>query len=249
MSLFNSEYSSAPKAQQAPTNSSSSLVPALTLKDVQNSVPAHLRTLITQELTDNLNQISTDPLIAENIRENFITYSIVLKEGKFKLEDYLNAVAYVSYKMMGYNNQDAYFRTFPARHAHLMSKGTSAKDISAYVAAYHKGKLVNLIMERSIIPAWVLNQDMYQKALSVQYDLMTTAVSEKVRTDAANSILTHLAKPKDTNVQINIGQVENSGMSEMRATLEGLARTQRQLIEDKEMKTIDIAGSKLIREE
>ena len=63
------------------------------------------------------------------------------------------------------------------------------------MTSYNKNKLVNLILEQSMIPSWVLNQDMYQKALNVQCELMLTANSEKV-SDAANSILTHLKPPQ-----------------------------------------------------
>lgn len=182
--------------------------------------------------------------MAENIRNNFLSYTAVLREGKFKTEDYLNAVAYVSYKLMGYNNEEAYSRTFPQRYATLLAKGTNKKDISSYVHAFHKGKLVNIIMEQSLVPSWVLNQDLYQKALNVQAELMTSAASEKVRTDAANSILTHLAKPKD-NIQINLGQTENSGMKEMREMLQDLAKNQKNAIDNGQMKTIDVASQRL----
>ena len=61
----------------------------------------------------------------------------------------------------------------------MLSAGKNAKDISSFVTSYNKNKLVNLILEQSMIPSWVLNQDMYQKALNVQCELMLTANSEK----------------------------------------------------------------------
>ena len=202
----------------------------LTRDQIEKALPANLKTAATQSLTDLVNNIVSDPLVAEHVRENFISYSSVLKDGKFKTEDYVHAVAYVSFKLMGLSNQDAYFKTFPARHAALVAKGTSSKDISAYVSAYARGKLVNAILEQSLVPSWVLNQDMYQKALNVQLNLMTTAVSEKVRCDAANSILTHLAKPKEAGPLVNIDMRETSGMNEMRETLKQMAQQQRDLI-------------------
>src|SRR5690554_7803237 len=81
-------------------------------QELQAAVPERLKINVTQDLADKLNNISTDPLHAENIRENFLTYTRVLQDGKYKIEDYMNAVAYVSYKLMGYNNQDSYFKTF-----------------------------------------------------------------------------------------------------------------------------------------
>lgn len=217
----------------------------LTQQEVIKALPANLKSAVTQSLVDQINNVAADPLVAEQVRNNYISYSGVLKDGKFKTEDYLHAVAYVSYKLMGYSNQDSYFRTFPARHQALVAKGTSSKDIAAYVSAYARGKLVNLILEQSLVPTWVLNQDSYQKALNVQIDLMQNAMSEKVRSDAANSVLTHLAKPKDGNFQISIDVKESSGMNEMRDALQRMAQQQQDLIE-RGISTKDIAGQRII---
>lgn len=203
----------------------------LTREQVEKALPANLKSAATQALTDRINTIVSDPIVADQIRENFIGYTSVLREGKFKTEDYLNAVMYVSYKLMGYNNQEAYQRTFPNRYQQLLANGTQSKDIAAYVAAYHRNKLVGLIMEQSITPSWVLNQDYYQKAINVQADLMLNAASEKVRSDAANSLLTHLAKPKELNGTIKVDVNENSGMNELKNILGELAAKQKAIIE------------------
>ena len=145
--------------------------------------------------------------------------------------DYLNAVAYCSYKLMGDSNQDAYFRTFPQRYAALVAAGRTPKEISSYVASYNKGQLVNKIMEQALEPSWVLNAHMYQAALNTQFKLMNDEdVSPKVRSDAADSLLTHLTKPKEVGPLINIEMGENSGMNELKETLAKMAEQQRALI-------------------
>lgn len=203
----------------------------LTKEMVEAAVPANLKNAVTQSLVDQLNNLALDPLVADNIRDNFISYTHVLRDGKFKTEDYLNAVMYVSFKLMGLSNKDAYAHAFPQRYQTLLARGVPEKDISAYVAAYNKGKLVNLILEQSMVPTWVLNQDVYQKAINVQADLMLNANSEKVRSDAANSILTHLKKPDAAGPLINLDMRESSGMNELKNTLERLAQQQRAMIE------------------
>jgi len=216
----------------------------LTKQEIAQALPANLKTAATQQLADLVNNIVADPLIAEQVQQNFISYAHVLKEGKYKSEDYVHAVAYVSFKHMGYSNQDAYFKTFPSRHQALVAKGTSSKDISSYVAAYHKGKLVNAILEQSLIPVWLLNQENYQKAINTQVDLMQNAQSEMVRTTAANSILTHLAKPKEVAGKISIDINESSGMNEMREALASMAKRQQELIE-LGVNTREIAGQRI----
>ena len=215
----------------------------LSLETVQKALPSNLRGSATQGLVDILNNIA-DPVFAEQVRENFISYTGVLRDGKYKTEDYMNAVMYVSYKLMGDSNQDAYFKTFPQRYANLVAKGTSSKDISAYVSAYNKGKLVNAILEQTLVPTWVLNQHLYQQALTVQADLMMNSGSDKVRCDAANSILTHLAKPKEAGPLVNIDMRETSGISELKTALMDMAKMQQTLIMSG-VTTKDIAGQKL----
>jgi hypothetical protein len=203
----------------------------LTKEEVERALPTNIRGPIVETITDALNNIQETPEVAQQIRDNFIGYTAVLKDGRFKTEDYLHAVAYVSFKVMGYTSREAYERTFPDRITDLLSRGTSTKDIAAYVAAYNRGKLVNLILEQTLVPTWVLNQDLYQEAINTQADLMRTAYSEKVRTDAANSLLTHLKKPDTKDFQISLDVKESSGMTELKSALRDMAQKQSELLQ------------------
>lgn len=257
MSLFASKTSSAPGVQ-TPQAVPAAQTPApqaaaqpsnpdhFTLAQVKEAVPAHMRSGVTQNLVDNLNLISQDPIAAEGIRNNFVSYSAILKEGKFKIDEYLNAVAYVSYKIMGLSNQDAYAKALPQRYAGLVARGATAKDISSYVAMFNKGKLVNMILEQSLVPSWVLNQDLYQKGINKLADLMANATSEKVQMESAIGLVAALGKPKEGSFQINIGETENAGMKEMRDLLEEIAENQVRGIANGTMKTIDVAAQRLV---
>lgn len=204
---------------------------ALTEQDLRAALPPALKSAATPALLAKVNAIVSDPLELEAIRENFVTYTGVLSSGNYKIDDYINAVKYVSYKLMGNSNQDAWIKTFPKRHQALVAAGHGAKGISSHVAMYNKGKLVNAIMEQSIIPSWVLNQDKFQEAINIQFDLAQNAQSEKVRSDAANSLLTHLAKPRDVaGVNINIDTVGGKTMDQLRETLNQMSAVSRQLI-------------------
>ena len=220
----------------------------LTIRDLEQALPAHLKSSASQSLLDMINNASTDPQAAEMIRENFMSYTGVLKEGRFKTEDYLHAVKYVSFKVMGFTNQEAYARTFPQRYQSLITRGASEKDISAYVAAYNKGRLINLVLEQTLIPSWVLNQDTYQKAVNKLAMLMATARSEKVQCDAATSLLTHLKRPEKKEIELNLGIAETSGMRELKGMLTDLADKQRSLIEGG-VRTREIAHQKLVHGE
>jgi hypothetical protein len=204
-----------------------------TVELLSKTLPSNLRSSATQTLADQLNSVSTNQEEAELIRENFLGYTGVLSEGKYKTEDYLNAVKYVSYKLMKCSNQDAYIKTFPQRYQKLMAQGTPMKDVSAYVHAYSKNKLVNKIMEQTLVPSWVLNQDIFQEAINTQATIMRDhMVSPKVRSDAANSLMTHLAKPKEAGPLINVDMRDTSGVKEMRELLVRMAQQQQEMIRE-----------------
>lgn len=203
----------------------------ITLDQAKKAIPRHLASTVTQDIVDTLNDVQ-NPEEAERFRENFINYGHVLTDGKFCVTEYLNAIKYVSFKLMGLTNQDAYFKAFPDRYQNLLAAGRTAKEISAYVAAYHKGKLVNQIMEQAAVPTWLINQDLFQKAINVQAELMTDPdVSPKVRSDAANSLLTHLKRPEAAAPAININLNPTSAVDDLRNTLASLAQQQKEMIQ------------------
>lgn len=219
----------------------------LTLKQVQETLPVASRNNMTQDMVDQLNALSKDPEEARYIRENFISFSQVLQEGRFKVGDYVRAVMYVSHKVMGKTNLDAYKATFPDRYQKMVNEGKPQKDIASIVTAYNKGMLVNKVMERSIVPSWILNQDMFQDALNTQHQIMMDPnVSDKVRVEAANSLLTHLKKPENNKAEVKIDIALNDGMQALEQQLNTLASEQLKQIEhDPNVSAADVAARKM----
>ena len=220
----------------------------LTLDQFQLALPDKVKKSINQELIDQINNTLSDPEMFESYRDNLISYTKVMADGKFKVTQYIDAVRYVSFKLMGCTNIEAYTKTFPDKYQRFIQQGVQAKDIASYVTAYNKSKLVNLIFEQTLIPSHVLNQDLYQRALNVQTDLMINAKSEKVRCDAANSLLTQLKAPEVKKVELDIGVKEDSSIAALRATTLELARQQRLMVESGAMNAQEIAHGKLIIE-
>ena len=203
----------------------------LTIESVKQVFPKSMHNSVTQELIDQINDMGGDPEFAETFRENLLSYAGVLRDGKFKTEDYLNALAYASFKLMGDTNKEAYIKTFPDRYDELKARNASEKDISSYVSMYAKGKLVNLIIEQSLVPTWLLNADTYQKAINVQASIMNDdQVSAKVRVEAANSILTHLKRPEAVKVELDLGIKESAELTGMKQLLGDLAAKQLEMI-------------------
>jgi len=218
----------------------------LTLDQFKQALPAHVKKNVNQAIIDNVNTLISEPEMREAYRDNLISYAHVLKNGKFKLSNYLDAVRYVSYKLMGNTNIDSYSKAFPEKITKFQKQGVASKDIASYVTAFNKSKLVNLILEQTLVPSWVLNQDLYQKALNTQADLMLSARSEKVRSDAANSLLTHLKQPETQKIELDIGMKEDSSINALRASTMELVAQQKMMLKAGAMHAQEVAHSKLI---
>lgn len=206
---------------------------ALNQSEVMSALPAHLRTAVTPQFVDKLNNIAADPLYAEEFERNFVSYSKVLMGGKYKTDDYLNAVAYVTYKLLGHTNQDAYKFTFPDRQRQMVAKGYDAKQISSFVSAYHKGQLVSAILEQTMVPAFVLHASKFHQAIGVLAEIaLDDSALNKDRVAAADSLAKHLTAPVAKEINVNLGVQESSGMAELREGMLQMAIQQKRMIEE-----------------
>ena len=114
---------------------------------------------------------------------------------------------------------------------------------------YNKSKLVNLVYAQAVIPTHVLNQDKFQEAINHQYYLMKNAASEKVQSDAANSLLIHLKPPEEKNVNLNVGIEETDSIKELYAAIGNLAEAQVKSIQNKHWDAGAMAASRIIEAE
>lgn len=218
---------------------------AFSLDELEKALPIHLKGAINQDILDILNKSISDPIFAEHVRDNMIGYVDILKDGKFKLADYVSACIYVSYKLGGKSDKEAWAATFPDRYQALISKGTTSSAIAAHVAMYNKGKLVNLIYEQTLIPTWVLNQDIRQKAINHTLLLMLNAKREDVQQKAAETLIRELKPPETGKLQIDIGVGANTEITDMKSMMKQLIESQQASIRAGHS-TQEIAHQKLV---
>ena len=217
----------------------------LALESVRKLVPKNQRTLITQEFIDKLEAGVNDSVVAEQFKENFVTYLNVLSKGKYKMEDYINAVKYVSFKLLGYSNINAYIATFPERYERLKAEGQT--QIEAFVSMYNKNKLVMQIYEQTIVPSYVLNAPMHQQALNT---LAAMIIDDDVRgmtkVKACEAILQYTKQPDVVKGELTIGIEQSDTINDLREITENLADTYRMMLEKKGMKLKDVAEADII---
>lgn len=202
----------------------------LELEAVKKLVPKAQKTMITQEFLDKLEASAGNSLIAEQFKENFITYANVLSSGKYKMDDYINAVKYVSHKLLGKSNIDAYAATFPERYQRLKDEGQT--NIDAFCSMYNKNKLVMAIYEQTVVPTHVLNAPLHQEALSELAKMMKDpSVKGLVKVKACEAILAYTKPPDIIDHKLTIGVEQQETIADLRAVTEELADMFRMTVE------------------
>jgi hypothetical protein len=196
------------------------------IEAVKRLVPKNQRGMITPEFCEKVEKCVNDPVLAEQVKSNFISYLNVLSTGKFSMDEYLNAVKYVSFKLLNYTNRDAYAATFPDRWERMVKEGVEEKRMDAYVAMYNKSKLVMAIYEQTIVPTYVLNAPLHQEALNVLAKMIKDpSVRGMAKVKACEAILTHTKQPEIVKGELTIGLQENETIAELREVTEQLANT------------------------
>jgi hypothetical protein len=216
----------------------------LSISQLQGGLPPRMRKYVTQEMVNVVNDVE-DGDFREHYRNNVMSFTTVLKAGKFKTLDYVNAVKFVSYKLLGDGNTLAYSKTFPERYKRLVDNGITGKNIASYSTAYNRGDLVNKIMEQSLVPIHILNMDIHQEAINIQAELMRDAKSETVRQKAAECLIMQLKAPESAKIEIDVNY-SNDSIDELRATTRALAQQQMKLIESGAVTAQTVAHSDII---
>ena len=212
-------------------------------------LPPAIKKNITPDVIDVINSHLATSESREMFRENLISFSSVLQEGRFKFEDYISAVKYVSYKMLGDSNVVAYTKTFPDRYQRLCDEGMSDKAISAYVAAYHKTKLVTLIFGQTIMPVHIVHQNLFHESIITMAEIMRdTDTSPKVRSDTAYNLATLLKPPEEAKIKLDVSLNEDSAITALKETTMALVAQQRNMLNAGLMNAESVAQSGLIIE-
>lgn len=221
----------------------------LTREEFKEALPAQIKGNVSQVLVDQVNSLLNQPELEDTLVDNLITYSSVMKDGKYKIVDYVNAVRFVSFITCNNIDKEAYRKTFPARYAKHMANKVSAKDLGAYVSAYKKTKLVTAILAQSLVPVYITNAGNLQEAINIQMSIARDEdVSDKVRSDAANSVMTHLKAPETSKIELDVAVKESNVMSDIRAHLDELAAAQQHAILTGVKTPKDVAHSGLVLE-
>ena len=172
--------------------------------ELQDLVPKKQKHVITEELVDDINKIASNPEYGKEFRETMLTYSSVLSNSRYSLNEYVNATKFVTLVLLEHLDIDAYKIVFPIKYAELVALGKTRSGISPYATSYKKSKLVSQIFEQTLVPTHVLNAPFLQEAINVTRQLMHGAKSETVQQKAAETLITHLKPPEAAKIQVDV---------------------------------------------
>lgn len=217
----------------------------LTVTDLVEVVPKQHKSKITQSFVDTINGMITDPQMGEVYTDNIITYAKVLQEGRFKLNDYFNAVMFVSYKSMGMSSIAAYQKVFPQKCKDMLARGVSTKDMSAYASTYNNTKLVTLIYEQTLIPDYIMYASVRHRAIAAQANLLNSQ-NEHVVQKAADSLMNHLKAPESAKLNVEVSAKDTGIIQELSNALATLSQKQATLIGSGQMNVKEVAHSEIL---
>ncbi len=201
-----------------------------TYDSIRNLLPPKKRTLVTEEMVKTINDVAADPLIAEEFKSNFLTFTNIISSGKYSVEEYNNAVHFITLSMLGDQDIDAYSKVFPDRYKRLADRGVSRSKMSSYVSNYKNTALYTQLLTQSIVPTHIVNAPLYQEALNHSRVLMLTAKSEAVQQKAAETILNQLKAPEAAKLEVDISINKGEVVDDYEAMMREVAKQKRDAI-------------------
>lgn len=225
----------------------------LSVKGLQKIYPRKVNRETLEECVKMMNEsiVGMDSVMREHYRDNLVGVIDVIKEGeRIKFADYVKAVKFCSYKMAGYTDTRAYSLTFPERIERMAREGISNANLYVYANSYAKNKVVVEIMAKLMVPTHIMYQDYFHMAVKTQVEIMTDdKVSPKVRSDAANSLMTHLKQPEIKQAELSINTNDSGIINQLSEALNNLSKGHKELLSQGRTTLKDISETVIIEVE
>ena len=225
----------------------------LSVEGLQKIYPRKVNRETLEECVKMMNEsiVGMDSVMREHYRDNLVGVIDVIKEGeRIKFADYVKAVKFCSYKMAGYTDTRAYSLTFPERIERMAREGISNANLYVYANSYAKNKVVVEIMAKLMVPTHIMYQDYFHMAVKTQVEIMTDdSVSPKVRSDAANSLMTHLKQPEIKQAELSINTNDSGIINQLSEALNNLSRGHKELLSQGRTTLKDISEAVIIEVE
>lgn len=217
-------------------------------EDLKDFIPKNLTDREAKDIIEDINTFveGIDEEFRETYLDNMITYSHVLANGKrYNLKGYMNAIKFVSLRTGGVTIVDSYKKTFPERVESALARGKDMDYVKNAAYMYSRGKMINDLMKQSLMPIYLMFQDVAQEAVMTLARTMRETNNPYAKIKAADSLLTHLKVPEALDVKMTI-DTEDTTLVDILKASENYAKTQHQAIIDGKARVLDIAKEKTL---
>jgi len=154
----------------------------------------------------------------EEFAEQLVTFSSVLKTGRYKAEGYIKAVQYASYRQMNLSMVKSYKMTWPNR-CFRDGKPKPTGTVDALASIYDKTAIVQGILSQMQIPLHIMMMSERVRAANVLANLMINADNERVQMEAADKLLNHINVPEALKVELDVGFKADETLTQLNETL------------------------------
>lgn len=229
-------------------------VQLFTLEALRRIYPKRLNEESLEKTLEIINTAvsNMDSVLKEHYRDNLVNVIDVLKGSRqgISFEDYVNAVKFCTHKMAGESSTRAYALTFPDRVIRLEKEGIPVGHLHSYASGYARNRVVVEVLAKMQVPDHILYQDYFHLAVKTQVEIMTDdSVSPKVRSDAANSLMTHLKQPEVKKAELSISTSDTGVIGSLADALNALSGKQRQMLSEGKMSVRNISEAVIIEVE
>lgn len=225
-------------------------VETLSYSQVKEIYPIKISKKALEHGTDLINQaiLGIGEGLEEFLKSNIVGLLDVMKDNKTNsIEDYINAVKFVTYKQAGDTNVRAYAKTFPDKIKRMEVENIPNSYLHSYAGSYSKSKMVVKIQAMMMIPSHIMYQDIFHQAIQTQASIMLDdSISPKVRSDAANSLMTHLKQPEIKQAELKIDTGSSGAISQLAEALNNLSGKQSQMLTSGNYSLKDIREATII---
>lgn len=206
----------------------------ITVEDIKQIYPVRVNNKVLERAVEIINGSTEDMdyILAKEFRDNCMSYIDIMKGGKgLNFEDYVNACKFATFKMAGNTDIRAYALTFPERIRRMERDGLPNSHLYQYANIYSRNKTVTEVMTKLMMPTHVLYQDIFHQAVKTQAEIMVnTKINPKIRSDAANSLMTHLKQPEIKKAELQINTKDSGVISDLANALANLSAGQREMM-------------------
>lgn len=223
----------------------------VTVEELKILYPIKVAGKVLEQAAEILNTATEDMdyVMAKEFRDNCLSFIDILKNSKSRVSfaDYVNACKFATFKLAGNTDVRAYALTFPDRIRRMERDKVPNSHLYQYASIYSKNKTVVEVMAKLVVPTHIMFQDIFHQAVKVQSELMLDdKISPKVRSDAANSLMTHLKTPEVKQAELKVDVQGSGAIEQLAEALGSLSGKQSEMLREGRYSLKDIREATII---